>query len=295
MSYSIHGFRLTPGQKKSLLASAVKGQGHVLRLKKDQLAGPDEIMVTKVQKGQIQRKRMKGGAVLKLSKSQLAKSLSNGLFTPKPNYSSNILEGVGMRNGYYEPAGSNLFGAKDSSGAGFMTKPDMRPTHDSFDGYYEEPGSNLFGGVESSEAYSGKGLEGGFLSALTGALEILKPVQQAVALSPQDEARVKSGRSKGSFGADFVDGFRWGFSKPLDAIGSIFGGSGLKGGMAEKVLAKAGSPREKGIALGAMLADVEHSSPDDLEGGFLPLGLIPLLFASKAIGGGMNGSGVRLL
>lgn len=68
---------------------------------------------------------------------------------------------------------------------------------------------------------------GNILGALETATQIVKPIQDVLKLSAKEEAELKSGKSQGFF-KDFAKGFRFGFSKPKEALKWIFGGKGLK-------------------------------------------------------------------
>ena len=83
MSYYPYSVQLTNIQKKNLAKAYTTKQAIILRLKKSQLTGSDELMLTKTQIAKINRSKNKSGLDLKISKAQIRKVVKNGgnLFT----------------------------------------------------------------------------------------------------------------------------------------------------------------------------------------------------------------------
>ena len=78
-NYLEYGVNLTAGQKTSLARAIKTGSELSLRLKKDQLSGKDELMLTKTQINKIKKAAQnKTGVVIKISKSHIKKSVKQG-------------------------------------------------------------------------------------------------------------------------------------------------------------------------------------------------------------------------
>ena len=78
-NYLEYGVKLTDGQKTNLAKAIKTGSELSLRLKKEQLSGRDELMLTKTQVNKIKKAAQnKTGVVIKISKSHIRKSVKQG-------------------------------------------------------------------------------------------------------------------------------------------------------------------------------------------------------------------------
>ena len=77
--YFEYGVSLSEGQKTNLARAIKTGSELSLRLKKNQLSGKDELMLTKTQVNKIKKAiKKKTGVVIKISKSHIRKSVKQG-------------------------------------------------------------------------------------------------------------------------------------------------------------------------------------------------------------------------
>ena len=78
-NYFEYGVNLSAGQKMSLAKAIKTGSELTLRLKKNQLSGPDELLLTKTQINKIKNAvTNQSGVDLKISKSRIRKSVKHG-------------------------------------------------------------------------------------------------------------------------------------------------------------------------------------------------------------------------
>ena len=78
-NYFEYGVNLSEGQKISLAKAIKTGSELTLRLKKNQLSGPDELLLTKTQVNKIQKAAANQlGVDIKISKSRIRKSVRAG-------------------------------------------------------------------------------------------------------------------------------------------------------------------------------------------------------------------------
>ena len=78
-SYYPHGVKLSENQKAKLARAVKNNSAITIRLSKNELTGPDQLMLTKTQMKRIQKAMRNGtGADVKISKTQIRKAVQEG-------------------------------------------------------------------------------------------------------------------------------------------------------------------------------------------------------------------------
>ncbi len=103
-TYTAYGVSLTEGQKRNLSTAVNARRGITLRLSAGQLAGSDQLMLTKTQITRIRKAKPQGrGVDVKLSKTQMSKqggflgALAAGLAAPMIGKMFGLGQGKGLQ------------------------------------------------------------------------------------------------------------------------------------------------------------------------------------------------------